>query len=213
MLNLQLTSTLESSPYAFLVTTASAGFFGLFIFIYGLRHLRRVRRVALSDRPRSKRGSVSPTWDHLPSVDPLTGASRYIDADLIRRTRASDKRKIWDMISRSKSSSASAGGLDGSTRSPADTPEMGAWKAKQALARMVGRGQAKGREGANPVWMNAKADHARARDAWLVALAREKEGDGRGQEGWCAGQRDDRLGQWDAGPWKWGRGRAKWNKE
>lgn len=46
----QLTSHLEDSPLAFYITTTSAGALGLLVFIFGLRTLRRVRRVALSDR-------------------------------------------------------------------------------------------------------------------------------------------------------------------
>lgn len=75
----QLTSSLESTPYAFYIATGSAGTIALLIWIYGYRVLRRVRRVALSDKSSSRRHIV---WEdaisRLPQTDPLTGLPRTI---------------------------------------------------------------------------------------------------------------------------------------
>ncbi|KAI9637861.1 putative magnesium ion transporter [Dioszegia hungarica] len=74
---MNLTSSLESTPYAFYIATGSAGTIALLIWIYGYRVLRRVRRVALSDKSSSRRHIV---WEdaisRLPQTDPLTGDRR-----------------------------------------------------------------------------------------------------------------------------------------
>ena len=212
---------MESSPYAFLITTASASILGLFIFIYGLRHLRRVRRVALSDRPRGKRSQLHQqqlqytlpliddpsklTWDHLPSVEPLIGASQrhHVDRELVRRTRAEDKRKIWDMISRARS-----GPRVGATA--AVKPGMMEWRAAQADAI---------RQAKSAQYQRYRQKHLEAQEMGGVAGTRQEADLPRaGQSGLGKGacglaQEQQQQVSWEPAPWKWGRGKPKWNKE
>lgn len=233
LFGMNLTSHLESSPIAFYIATGSAAGFGVLIFLFGLKTLRRVRRVALSDsagrRGYGARGlaiSLAPKWEHLPPVDPLTGAPRaQMGPDLVRRVKAADKRMIWDMISR-RSASASA-----SRMRNAQSRETSQGSGQQAQSRSMmryfgwrsrGGDRAAGDTGGltEPVWINSDADRARARDAWvaqmharsLAAKARRGASGLEGPEAQLA-EGEGMSGHWETGPWKWGRGKAKWAKD
>ena len=127
---------MEHSPFAFLSVTGTASFLALLVCIYGLRVLRRVRRVALSGKgpPSLGRLMSSQIWDSSivqlsQGPDPLSlrGRSKEDAGDIL--AMASEKRKtaFWDRIFRRK-------------------------------ARRVPKG-------VEPVWINQAADAARARDA------------------------------------------------
>nr|XP_019042402.1 magnesium transporter [Kwoniella bestiolae CBS 10118]OCF21332.1 magnesium transporter [Kwoniella bestiolae CBS 10118] len=94
LFGMNLTSTLESTPYAFLVVSGTASFIALLVMIYGTKTLRRVRRVALSDgRSRTDELAIlmnSKRWDR--SVEQF---SKGYDPFLVDNHK---KQLLWDRI-------------------------------------------------------------------------------------------------------------------
>ncbi|WWD01221.1 hypothetical protein V866_008162 [Kwoniella sp. B9012] len=94
LFGMNLTSSLESTPYAFVVVSGTASFIALLVMIYGTKTLRRVRRVALSDgRSRTDELSIlmnSKRWDR--SVEQF---SKGYDPFLVDNRK---KQLLWDRI-------------------------------------------------------------------------------------------------------------------
>ncbi|OCF55812.1 magnesium transporter [Kwoniella mangroviensis CBS 10435] len=94
LFGMNLTSSLESTPYAFVVASGTASFIALLVMIYGTKTLRRVRRVALSDgRSRTDELSIlmnSKRWDR--SVEQF---SKGYDPFLVDNRK---KQLLWDRI-------------------------------------------------------------------------------------------------------------------
>jgi magnesium transporter len=205
----QLTSHFESSTYGFYAASGSAALLATLVFVYGIRVLRRVRRVALTGKT-PRRGLVlfgraptmepTPPWeaqleDHFRCNDPITGAPWAQPEALKAQGALRRKLAIWDWILRRK------GHVPGS---PGD-----------------------------PVWINRAADMARARDAMQGERLQQAEQGDQERRGWDKQGWEDRMkavekiragrmkawekGEWEPGwetaSWKWGRGKPKWAKE
>jgi magnesium transporter len=200
----QLTSHFEESTYGFYAASGSAALLATLVFVYGIRVLRRVRRVALTGKT-PRRGLVlfgraptmepTPPWetqleDHFRCNDPISGAPWAQPAAIKAQGALRRKLAIWDWILRRK-------------------------------------GHVPGNSG-DPVWINRAADMARARDAMhgqRLEQAEHGDQDRRGWEDRMKAVEKIRAGRmkawekgewepgWEPGSWKWGRGKPKWAKE
>ena len=173
-----MTSNLETTPFAFYVATGSAATLALLIWIYGYRVLRRVRRVALSDRSSTRKHIIWEDTQHrFPSIDPLTGQTRTASPwTVIKPPIEIQKPSIWSR-------------LNPFSRARQQTVVLPQGRVMLAVKR--GKGE-------EPVWINKQADVARARDAWVSKNQVEDEGDiGTGWDpaGW----------KWGRGKAKWAR--------
>nr|ODN87924.1 magnesium transporter [Cryptococcus depauperatus CBS 7841] len=94
-LNLQFISHLEETPYAFLAISSTAFLVTLLITVYGLRILRRIRRVALSGRNPTVLSSVlgSAQWE-----SSVAQFSRGFNPSLVDIRAQAAKRAIWERM-------------------------------------------------------------------------------------------------------------------
>lgn len=120
-----MSTQLEETEYAFIGIAGGASIFGILVFIYGSRILRKVRRVALSGRAPSslrilaipmRQSPTSPTYPRVTQIKRVARPS------------------IWSRIFKRNEDFASI-----ETSDPRD-----------------------------PIWINQKADQARARDAFMA---------------------------------------------
>ena len=122
----QLNTQIESHPYAFYFVTGSASLLAFFIFLGGMRVMRKVRRVALSD-------------SSIPSYDRLIAARALHEA----RTTLGDQPSTGMMPKLNMTNAA-------------------LWSRLFRRRVLQARDKLRGTE---PVWINKRADLARARDA------------------------------------------------
>ena len=131
---LQLTSHLEASPAAFYIVSGSVTALAMLVFAYGLRVLRRVRRVGLSRSTGPSRTALA------------IGENTQLDSTIARRIVQDDnpplKWSIWSAIFKRQAK------RDAAATSPVADP---------LKAKAIGS--------STPLWINEKADLARARDA------------------------------------------------
>jgi magnesium transporter len=215
-----LTTELEQSPYAFYAVTGSAAFLAAVVFVFGLRIMRRVRRVALTGPvPRRRflifRRQPPPaeiSWNdfplYMPGTDHLTGGPRVNSSAVTTVNVLKKKLAIWDWLFRRRNAVPSA-------------------RVKWMRTQKVKSGAAE------PVWINQQADQARARDAMRGQQMEAEQGRLRRAEGGPEDKaweermkaiekiREGRLKAWDMGLWEpgcegvWtsGRGKPKWAKD
>ncbi|WVQ78552.1 hypothetical protein IAT38_000638 [Cryptococcus sp. DSM 104549] len=95
LFGMNLTSYLEETPYAFFGISATATLIALLITAYGLKVLRRVRRVALSGRNPAALSSIlsSPSWD-----SSVAQFSQGFDPALVNRRAEMARRRIWERL-------------------------------------------------------------------------------------------------------------------
>ncbi|ODO10820.1 hypothetical protein I350_01418 [Cryptococcus amylolentus CBS 6273] len=95
LFGMNLTTHLEDNPYAFLTASGLAFALSILIIAYGLRILRRVRRVALSGKNPTVLSSVlgSASWD-----SSIAQFSQGFDPSLVDMRTELAKRAIWDRI-------------------------------------------------------------------------------------------------------------------
>ncbi|WVQ71779.1 hypothetical protein IAR50_001320 [Cryptococcus sp. DSM 104548] len=95
LFGMNLTTHLEDTPYAFLTASGIAFALSALIIAYGLRVLRRVRRVALSGRNPTVLSSVlgSASWD-----SSIAQFSKGFDPSLVDMRTELAKRAIWEKI-------------------------------------------------------------------------------------------------------------------
>ncbi|WRT67295.1 uncharacterized protein IL334_004263 [Kwoniella shivajii] len=95
LFGMNLTTQLESTPYAFIAVSGSASLIALLVMIYGSKTLRRVRRVALTDKRYSDYSNMmtSQRWDR--SVDQY---SKGFDPALIDRKSEIARKAIWEKL-------------------------------------------------------------------------------------------------------------------
>lgn len=121
-----------------------------------------------------------------------------MDRELVRRSRAEDKRKIWDMISRARS--APRVGATASVK-----PGMIEWRAAQVDAI---------RQAKSAQYQRYRQKHLEAQEMGGVAGPRQEADLPRAGKLACGpAQEQQQQVSWEPAPWKWGRGKAKWNKE
>ncbi len=186
---------MEHHPYAFFLVTGTASVLALVVCIYGMRVLRRVRRVALSgnEKPSLNRlmasrmsepfASLQYNRDSLSLQDKLVREAVEIQTVLGRRRAA-----FWD------------------------------WIFRQKVRRVAPRG-------AEPVWINKQADAARARDALRSQEYEAEDRAKETRETLKLGWKDPRVLEkawkeetdcwgpsWESGALKW-RSKAKWARE
>ncbi len=195
----QLATDLEHHPHAFLIVSGIASVLAYVIFLYGIRVLRRVRRVALSGN--SGKGSNS-----------------------LRRLMST---QIWDSSISSLSQGADPIYLhDKPARESTEILAAASSRRKAAFwDRLFRRNARRGVKGAEPVWINKQADAARARDALRF---QENEADERTRQlrdmqrsGWKDMREmetawkdgSDSWGpNWESGALRW-RAKAKWARD
>ncbi|KAE8541056.1 hypothetical protein D1P53_002410 [Cryptococcus gattii VGV] len=95
LFGMNLSTQLEETPYAFAVISSTAFLVTLIITAYGLRTLRRVRRVALSGRNPTVLSSVlgSASWD-----SSVAQFSQGFDPALVDMRTEMAKRAIWERL-------------------------------------------------------------------------------------------------------------------
>ncbi|KIY34306.1 magnesium transporter [Cryptococcus gattii E566] len=95
LFGMNLSTQLEETPYAFAVISSTAFLVTLIITAYGLRTLRRVRRVALSGRNPTVLSSVlgSASWD-----SSVAQFSQGFDPALVDMRTEMAKRAIWETL-------------------------------------------------------------------------------------------------------------------
>nr|XP_018263656.1 magnesium transporter [Kwoniella dejecticola CBS 10117]OBR85814.1 magnesium transporter [Kwoniella dejecticola CBS 10117] len=97
LFGMNLTTQLESTPYAFLAVSGSASLIAILVMLYGTKTLRRVRRVALTDQRSDEltRMMNSHRWDR--SVEQF---SKGFDPFLVDRKSSEilAKRAIWNKL-------------------------------------------------------------------------------------------------------------------
>jgi len=141
----QLSTQLETSPYAFWVAAGGATFLTCLIFMAGMRILRRVRRVALSDHgARSLRQVMAERmWNK--RAGQTAAAVTRIDTPRPRSSKSMFLRIFRRQTPRPLDHHQQPWGLSGLTTS----------SGSGSLERLDDE----------PVWINKEADDARARDA------------------------------------------------
>jgi magnesium transporter len=139
MLITQLSTQLEQVDYAFAAVAGTASMLGILVFIWGARILRKVRRVALSGRaPPSLRILAIPMRHGSGTGVPIIPSNR----------------KAFNRIPRVTPSKAT-----------------GLWARLFAFGRGRGSRRFESIETSDPhdpIWINEKADQARARDAFMA---------------------------------------------
>ncbi|ORX33428.1 hypothetical protein BD324DRAFT_639740 [Kockovaella imperatae] len=158
---MNLHSQLENHPSAFYIISGGAGFVAFMIMSVGMRKLRKIRRIALSDTPQS-------------ALDRLMSAQAY--------------------------DQALASLAHGPPSLPTPAPKISMtnlplWTRLFKRRIWAAREELKGPE---PVWINKKADMARARDAWRAHELAMKEAQRMA--------RRNKDHDWQHGgddPWKW----------
>ncbi|WVF72062.1 hypothetical protein IAT40_006874 [Kwoniella sp. CBS 6097] len=194
LFGMNLTTQLESSPYAFLAVSGAASAIALLVVMFGSRTLRRVRRVALTGRRPSALSQVmaSKRWD-----SSVAQFSQGFDPALVDKRAEMAKRAIWDKLfwRRMKMSTSSSASASASA-------------AAAALAKRNAQRDRLASTGKVGMWTNG--DLKSMSDRWRcveeeknrrIAARFEKEAERlRGGEEWYpeAGM--------DHGIWKWGKG-------
>nr|XP_019013712.1 magnesium transporter [Kwoniella pini CBS 10737]OCF52493.1 magnesium transporter [Kwoniella pini CBS 10737] len=97
LFGMNLTTQLESTPYAFLAVSGSASLIAILVMLYGTKTLRRVRRIALTDQRSEDLTKMmnSHRWDR--SVEQF---SKGFDPFLVDRKSSEilAKRAIWNKL-------------------------------------------------------------------------------------------------------------------
>ncbi|OCF41425.1 magnesium transporter [Kwoniella heveanensis CBS 569] len=198
LFGMNLTTQLESSPYAFLAVSGAASAIALLVVMFGSRTLRRVRRVALTGRRPSALSQMmaSKRWD-----SSVAQFSQGFDPALVDKRAEMAKRAIWDRLfwRRMKSTSGAAGvWASRGGRSSSNSNSSGHTPQRDRLASTgkVGMWTSGDLKAMSDRWRYAEEEKNRR-----IAARFEKEAERlRGGEEWYpeAGM--------DHGIWKWGKG-------